>query len=38
MVKLQEKRSVKQFKQLLKKNNLNNAVKGKIEKTIQVLS
>ncbi|WP_229250674.1 HEAT repeat domain-containing protein [Emticicia aquatilis] len=38
MVKLQEKRSVKQFKQLLQKENLNKAVKGKIEKTIQVLS
>lgn len=38
MVKLQEKRSVKQFKQMLQKENLNNAVKGKIEKTIQVLS
>ena len=38
MVKLQEKRSVKQFKQLLQKEDLNKAVKGKIEKTIQVLS
>lgn len=38
MVKLQEKRSVKQFKKLLKKDNLNNSVKSKIEKTIQVLS
>lgn len=38
MVKLQEKRSVKQFKQMLQKENLNNAVKGKIEKTIKVLS
>jgi HEAT repeats len=38
MVKLQEKSSVKQFKQLLQKENLNKAVKGKIEKTIQVLS
>lgn len=38
MVKLQEKRSVKEFKQLLQKENLNKAVKGKIEKTIQVLS
>ncbi len=38
MVKLQEKRSVKQFKQMLKNDNLDNAVKGKIEKTIEVLS
>ncbi|AFK03673.1 HEAT domain containing protein [Emticicia oligotrophica DSM 17448] len=38
MVKLQEKRSIKQFKQLLQKENLNEAVKGKIEQTIQVLS
>jgi hypothetical protein len=38
MVKLQEKRSVKQFKKLLQKENLNEAVKGKIEKTIKVLS
>lgn len=38
MVKLQEKRSVKQFKELLRKENLNDAVKGKIEKTILVLS
>ncbi|MCP9754019.1 HEAT repeat domain-containing protein [Lacihabitans sp. CCS-44] len=38
MVKLQEKRSVKQFKEMLRKENLNDAVKGKIEKTILVLS
>ena len=38
MVKLQEKRSVKEFKQMLQKENLNEAVKGKIEKTIEVLS
>lgn len=38
MVKLQEKRSVKHFKQMLQKENLNEAVKGKIEKTIDVLS
>jgi uncharacterized membrane protein len=38
MVKLQEKRSVKQFKQMLQKENLNESVKGKIEKTIKVLS
>lgn len=38
MVKLQEKRSVKQFKKLLKKDNLNHFIKHKIEKTIQVLS
>jgi hypothetical protein len=38
MVKLQEKRSVKQFKALLKKDNLNHSIKHKIEKTIQVLS
>jgi HEAT repeats len=38
MVKLQEKRSVKQFKQMLRKDDLNKAVKGKIEKTIIALS
>ena len=38
MVKLQEKRSVKQFKQMLRKEDLNDAVKGKIEKTILILS
>jgi hypothetical protein len=38
MVKLQEKGSVKQFKQMLKKEDLNEAVKGKIEKTILILS
>ena len=37
MVKLQEKSSVKHFKQMLQKENLNEAVKGKIEKTIDVL-
>lgn len=38
MVKLQVKRSVNQFKKLLQKENLNDAVKGKIKETIQVLS
>lgn len=38
MVKLQEKSSVKQFKQMLRKEDLNDAVKGKIEKTILILS
>lgn len=38
MVKLQEKRAVKQFKKMLRKNDLNDAVKGKIEKTILILS
>ena len=38
MVKLQEKRSVKSFQQLLKKNNLNELVKTKIEQTIKKLS
>lgn len=38
MVRLQEKSSVKQFKKLLQKENLNDAVKGKIEHTIMALS
>jgi uncharacterized membrane-anchored protein YhcB (DUF1043 family) len=38
MVKLQEKRSVKEFKRILRKNNLNSMVKDKIEKTILKLS
>ena len=38
MVKLQEKGSVKQMKELLQKDNLNSSVKSKIEKTILVLS
>jgi HEAT repeats/Putative zinc-finger len=38
MVKLQEKRSVKEFKRILLKNNLNSMVKDKIEKSILKLS
>ena len=38
MVKLQEKRAVKNFQQLLKQNNLNELVKTKIEQTIKKLS
>lgn len=38
MVKLQEKSSVKQFKKMLRKEDINDAVKGKIEKTILILS
>ena len=38
MVKLQEKRSVKEFKRILRKNNLNIMVKDKIEKSILKLS
>jgi HEAT repeats len=38
MVKLQEKRSVKEFKRILHKNNLNIMVKDKIEKSILKLS
>jgi HEAT repeat protein len=38
MVRLQEKSSVKQFKKLLQKEDLNDAVKGKIEHTIMALS
>jgi hypothetical protein len=38
MVRLQEKSSVKQFKKLLQKENLNDAVKGKIENSIMALS
>jgi hypothetical protein len=38
MVKLQEKRSVKEFKRVLRKNNLNSMVKDKIEKSILKLS
>jgi hypothetical protein len=37
-VKLQEKRSVKEFKRILRKNNLNSMVKDKIEKSILKLS
>jgi hypothetical protein len=37
MVRLQEKRSVKQFKKLLQKENLNAVVKSKFEKTITTL-
>ncbi|MEZ4903239.1 MAG: HEAT repeat domain-containing protein [Spirosomataceae bacterium] len=38
MVKLQEKSAVKPFKQLLRKDNLHQVVKTKIEKTIKALS
>ncbi len=38
MVKLQEKRSIKQFKQMLNDSNLNKSVKTKIKKTIIALS
>ena len=38
MVKLQEKRSVKEFRRILRKNNLNIMVKDKIEKSILKLS
>lgn len=38
MVKLQEKRSIKVFKQLLRKDDLNILVKSKIEQTIKDLS
>lgn len=38
MVKLQEKRSIKVFKQLLRKDDLNTLVKSKIEQTIKDLS
>lgn len=37
MLAMQEKESVKPLKQLLQKENLNEAVKAKVEKTIQVL-
>ncbi|OJJ18371.1 hypothetical protein BKI52_26085 [marine bacterium AO1-C] len=37
MIDLQEKRSVKALKELLKKEDLNEAVKGKVEQGIQVL-
>jgi hypothetical protein len=38
MVKLQEKASIKEFKQMLKKENLDKTVKTKIERTIGALS
>jgi uncharacterized membrane protein (UPF0136 family) len=38
MVKLQEKRSVKQFRKMLEKDDLNKAVKVKIENSIKELS
>lgn len=38
MVKLQEKRSIKPLRQLLKDDNLNHLVKGKIEQSIRELS
>ncbi len=38
MVKMQEKRSIKQFKQMLNDSNLNKSVKTKIKKTIIALS
>lgn len=38
MVKLQEKRSLKPLRQLLRKNGINDLVKGKIEQTIKELS
>ena len=38
MVKLQEKRSVKPLRQLLRDDNLNHLVKGKIEQSIRELS
>lgn len=38
MVKLQEKRSIKPFRQLLHDDNLNHLVKGKIEQSIRDLS
>ena len=38
MVKLQEKRSMKAFRELLKKEGLNDLVKNKIEQTINYLS
>lgn len=37
MLKLQEKKSVKQFKELLKQKNLDNGVRDKISQTIKVL-
>jgi hypothetical protein len=37
MLKLQEKKSIKQFKQLLKQKNLDNGVRDKISQTIKVL-
>lgn len=37
MLKLQEKRSVKQFKELLKQKDLDNGVRSKISQTIKVL-
>lgn len=37
MVAMQEKKSVNQLKKLLQQHNLNEAVKGKVEETIQVL-
>ena len=38
MVKVQEKRSVNNFRELLKKEDLNDLVKNKIEQTINYLS
>lgn len=38
MVKLQEKRSIKAFRQILRQENLNELVKNKIEQTIKDLS
>lgn len=38
MVKLQEKRSVREFRQMLKDDNLNELVKSKIEQTIKKLT
>jgi HD superfamily phosphohydrolase YqeK len=37
MVAMQEKDSVQQLKKLLKKEDLNEAVKAKVKQTIQVL-
>ena len=37
MVALQEKRSIEQFNELLKRRDLNDAVRGRIEKTVRVL-
>jgi hypothetical protein len=38
MVKLQEKRSIKAFRQMLRQENLDELVKNKIEQTIKDLS
>lgn len=38
MVKLQEKRSIKAFKQMLRRNDLNDLVKSKLQQTIKDLS